>query len=111
MTSGARDHLSGHLRARTRRDYAVSSTAPCEPAGRCARDAAVHAHGRRGADLCGLVAPARRERPQLALPLQVDEVPVEVARHDHHLVEPARRFGRQVAAVSCLGGRRPVPIR
>ena len=66
------------------------------------------AQARRRADLGGLLAAARREQRQLALSLQVDELGVEFAGDDHHLVEPAQRFGRQISAVSGLGGRRPV---
>jgi hypothetical protein len=59
----------------------------------------------RGTDLRGLLAAARREQRELALPLQVDEFSVEIARDDHQLIEPAQRFGGQIAAVAILGCR------
>ena len=63
------------------------------------------AQARRRPDLRGLLAAARREQREFALALQVDELAVDVARDDHQVVEPAQRFGWQIAAVAVLGCR------
>ncbi len=60
------------------------------------------------AHLCGFLTAARGEQRKFTLPLQIDEFDVEVAGEDHLLVQPAQCFGRQVAAISLVGGGRAV---